>query len=197
MTVRVEVLTGEALAAALPAVARLRIEVFRDFPYLYDGSEDYERRYLATFAAARGAVMVAALDGDEVVGAATGAPMAEELAAFREPFAARGLDVDRIFYCAESVLRPAWRGLGLGHRFFDLREAHARGLGGFTHATFCAVVRPPDHPLRPAAYRPLDAFWRKRGYEPVEGLTTTFPWKDVDQPGETEKTMQFWMRALA
>ena len=196
MTLRVDLLTGAALQAALPAVARLRIEVFRDFPYLYDGSEEYERRYLATFAAARGAVMVAALQGDEVVGVSTGVPMAEEMPAFRDPFAAHGFDVARVFYCAESVLRPAFRGQGLGHRFFDLREAHARALGGFTHVTFCAVVRPDDHPLRPPGYRPLDVFWRKRGYAPVPGLTTTFAWKDVDCAEETVKTMQFWMRGL-
>ena len=192
----VRTLTGDALQQALPAVARLRIEVFRDFPYLYDGSEDYERRYLATFAAAPGAVLVAAVDGEEVVGASTGAPMAEEMDAFRRPFAERGYDVARVFYCAESVLRPAWRGQGLGHRFFDQREAHARDLGGFTHVAFCAVVRPEDHPLRPPGYRPLDDFWRGRGYAPVAGLTTTFAWKDVDGDGETEKTMQFWVREL-
>ena len=196
MTVRVEMLTGEALAEALPAVARLRIEVFRAWPYLYDGSEDYERRYLEALAAARGAVLVAAIDGDEVVGASTGLPMAEEMAAFRDPLTGHGLDVARIFYCAESVLRPAWRGQRLGNRFFDLRETHARSLGGLTHAVFCAVVRPDDHPLRPSAYRPLDGFWRKRGYAPVAGLTTTFAWKDVDQDAETPKTLQFWMRTL-
>ena len=184
MSLRVEALTGDALAAVLPAVARLRIEVFRDFPYLYDGSEDYERRYLAAFAEARGAVVVAALDGDEVVGVSTGVPLAEEIDAFRTPFAARGYDVERVFYCAESVLRPAYRGRGLGHRFFG-------------HTTFCAVLRPQDHPLRPAGYRPLDAFWRRRGYAPVPGLTTTFSWKDLDRPGETEKPMQFWLRALS
>ena len=84
--------------------------------------------------------------------------------------AASGFDVASIFYCGESVLEPAYRGHGIGHRFFDLREAHARALGGFRSITFCAVVRPPDHPQRPAEYRPLDAFWRKRGYAPVDGL---------------------------
>ena len=43
-------------------------------------------------------------------------------------------------------------------------------LGGFTHCAFCAVVRPPDHPLRPAGYVPLDAFWTARGYAKVEGV---------------------------
>jgi hypothetical protein len=64
------------------------------------------------------------------------------------------------------------------------------------HCAFCAVVRPPTHPLRPEAYQPLDPFWMKRGYTKVEGMTTEFSWKDVDRPDETAKTMQFWMKAL-
>ena len=39
-----------ALEAALGDVAALRIAVFRDWPYLYDGDADYEARYLDTYA---------------------------------------------------------------------------------------------------------------------------------------------------
>ena len=196
MTVRVAPLTGKSMAGALDALARLRIAVFHDWPYLYDGTLEYEQTYLAKLAAARGAVIVAAYDGENIVGCATGAPMAEAEAEVSAPFTARGDDIDRIFYCGESVLLPAYRGRGLGHAFFDHREAQARALGGFTHAAFCAVVRPEDHPLRPKDYVPLDAFWQKRGYAKADGLVTRFAWKDIDRSGETEKPMQFWMRAL-
>jgi GNAT superfamily N-acetyltransferase len=196
MTIRVAPLTGTDMAGALPALARLRIAVFRDWPYLYDGSVAYEERYIARFAEAKGAIVVAAYDGDEVVGCATGAPMAEVEDAFGAPFRERGHDIGRIFYCAESVLLPPWRGRGIGHAFFDHREAHARALGGFTHTAFCAVVRPEDHPLRPRDYVPTEAFWMKRGYAKAQGVTCSFSWKDIDQPGETPKPMQFWMRAL-
>jgi GNAT superfamily N-acetyltransferase len=196
MTVRVAPLTGKSMAGALDALARLRIAVFHDWPYLYDGTLEYEQTYLAKLAAARGAVIVAAYDGENIVGCATGAPMAEAEAEVSAPFAARGYDIGRIFYCGESVLLRAYRGRGLGHAFFDHREAQARALGGFTHAAFCAVVRPEDHPLRPKDYVPLDAFWQKRGYAKADGLVTRFAWKDIDRSGETEKPMQFWMRAL-
>ena len=195
MSLRVEPLTGADLTAALPALARLRIEVFRDFPYLYEGTLDYEAGYVAKFAQADGAVIVGAFDGDRIVGAATGAPMAGQLDAFAEPFRVRGHDIAEIFYFGESVLLPAYRGRGIGHAFFDRREAHARALG-FPVATFCAVVRPDDHPMRPAGYMPLDAFWRKRGYAPVEGLVGQFGWRDVGAAEETQKPMQFWMRRL-
>ena len=50
--IAIETLSGPGLAATLGDVARLRIEVFRAWPYLYDGTVDTEQRYLAEFAAA-------------------------------------------------------------------------------------------------------------------------------------------------
>jgi GNAT superfamily N-acetyltransferase len=196
MTVRVASLTDKHIAAALPSLARLRIAVFRDWPYLYDGSLAYEEKYLGKLADAQGAIVVAAYDGEDIVGGATAAPMAAVEAQFAEPFQARGMDIGRIFYCGESVLLPAYRGRGLGHAFFDRREAQALRLGRFTHTAFCAVVRPEDHRLRPKDYAPLDAFWQRRGYAKADGLLCRFAWKDIDQPAETEKPMQFWMRTL-
>ena len=190
MTVTTRVLTGEALTAALEDVARLRIRVFRDFPYLYDGDADYERAYQSP-----GAVVAVAMDGEKVVGAATGAPMADHAADFGAAFADRPEPMDQIFYCAESVLLRDYRGLGIGHAFFDAREAHARKLG-LAFSAFCSVIRPADHPARPGNYRPLNDFWRKRGYEPLPGVTARFSWKDLGEATDTEKTLQFWMRRL-
>lgn len=195
MTLRIEVLRGAALDAALDDVARLRIAVFRDWPYLYDGDAEYERRYLEVYRTSPGAILVGAFDGARLVGAATGTPMEDHADDFATAFSGTGLALGDIFYCAESVLLPAYRGQGAGHRFFDLREDHARGLGR-RHIAFCAVQRPVDHPLRPAGYAPLDTFWRKRGYVPLAGAVARFDWKDVDQPEETAKPLQFWHKSL-
>jgi GNAT superfamily N-acetyltransferase len=196
MSLEVKSLVGEEIGTVLPDLARLRIIVFRDWPYLYDGSLDYEEKYLAKLAAAKGAVCVIARDGSEIVGASTAAPMVEHADEFAGPFEKAGYDLSKIFYCGESVLLKSHRGHGLGNAFFDHREAQAHRLGGFTHSTFCRVVRPDDHPLKPADYRPLDDFWKKRGYAPVEGLVATYDWTDIDQAGETAHKMQFWMKAL-
>jgi GNAT superfamily N-acetyltransferase len=192
----VKSITGDAIYGVLPDLARLRIAVFRDWPYLYDGTLDYEEKYLNTFAAAKGAVVIAAYDGPLMVGASTGAPMIEHAGEFGEPFRNAGFDMERIFYCGESVLLKSHRGYGLGHAFFDGREAQARKLGGFTQSTFCRVIRADDHPLKPADYRPLDEFWNKRGYRPLPGVIATYDWKDIDQSDETTHEMQFWMKSL-
>jgi GNAT superfamily N-acetyltransferase len=193
--VTVRALTGADLEAALDGVAALRISVFRDWPYLYDGSLEYERAYLQTYRDSPGALLVGAFADDRLVGASTSTPMEDHAEAFAEPLKKIGLPVESILYGAESVLLPAWRGRGLGHRFFDLREAHARRLGR-THVAFCSVKRPEDHPMRPAHFRTNDAFWMGRGYAPLPGVLAEFSWKDVGDAEETVKPLQFWIRAL-
>lgn len=197
MTIAVRPLVGAEIAAALDDLAALRIAVFAAWPYLYDGDRAYEADYLRDYAAAPDAVLVAAFDGEgsggRLVGAATAAPMMHQKAAFREPFAARGIDVTRLFYFGESVLLREYRGHGIGHAFFDAREAAARRAGA-SAACFAAVVRAPDHPARPAGYRPLDDFWHKRGYALVPGLTTQLSWKEHGEAQESPKTMQYWIR---
>jgi GNAT superfamily N-acetyltransferase len=195
VSIAIRPLTGAALQAALPDLARLRIAVFAAWPYLYAGSEDYEREYLAEFTAAADAVLVAAYDGERIVGAATASPLIAQDDYIRAPFVAAGIDPAGLFYFGESVLLPDFRGQGVGHAFFDHREAAARTWGA-SHASFCAVVRPLDHPARPADYIPLDAFWSKRGYAPVAGLVGSFAWQDHGETEETSKPMQYWMREL-
>ena len=193
--IRVARLTGAALARALPDVARLRIEVCRAYPYLYEGAAAYEERYLQVYRDSADAILVGAYDGARLIGAATGAPMEDHADDFGAAFAESGIALDQIFYCAESVLLPEYRGQGIGHRFFDLREAQARQLRR-DYAAFCSVMRPKDHPARPDGYPPLDAFWRKRGYAPLSGAVAQFNWREIGATQESAHDLQVWMRAL-
>lgn len=192
-TLDVRVLKGQALSDAIPHLAALRIEIFRDWPYLYDGDLAYEEAYLAPYRTTDQAVLVGAFDGEVLVGAATAMPLVAHDDTFAAAFDGSGYDPANLFYCAESVLRLAYRGQGVGHAFFDLRERAAREQG-YDHVTFCAVIRSADHPACPTGYRPLDTFWRARGYRPLPGVTAQFDWKDIGSTRQTSKELQFWIR---
>ncbi len=193
--------SGSAIAPYLHHLAQLRIAVFREYPYLYDGDSDYELRYLASYAASALSVFVLARDGEKIVGAATGIPLADDAPPFHAPFRERGIDPRTVFYFGESVLLPGYRGQGIGHCFFDEREQHARehvasGQATFTQTAFAAVDRADDDPRKPASHRGNEAFWRKRGYQRQPGMTMHLPWKELGETCESEKPLTFWLRPL-
>lgn len=189
-------LSGSELMPYIDELAQLRMQVFHDFPYLYDGNMTYEARYLQTYIDAPDSVIVLAFDGERIVGASTGLPLRYETDEVTQPFIEAGLDINEIFYCGESVLLAQFRGQGAGVAFFDHREAHAKSITGINYVCFCGVQRPDNHPARPANYQPLDQFWRNRGYEKRPELNTQFSWTDIGENEETLKPMTFWMKPL-
>lgn len=194
-------LRGDEIGGYLRELAELRITVFREYPYLYDGSLDYELHYLDVYLRSPNSCVILALaqgeasESPRIVGASTAIPLLEADPAFAAPFEQAGLDPTTVFYFGESVLRAEWRGHRLGHAFFDGREAAALAWGA-RYTAFCAVDRPANHPLRPSDYRPHDIFWTKRGYTRWPAVQVHFPWKDIDEATESSKTLTFWGRPL-
>ncbi|MBO1438673.1 GNAT family N-acetyltransferase [Meiothermus sp. CFH 77666] len=195
MSLRLDVFSGAEVAPFIPELARLRMTVFREWPYLYEGSLEYEEHYLAKFLEWPESTLVVVRDGERVVGASTALPLAQAEAEFQEPFVKAGLNPAEWYYFGESVLEAAYRGQGLGVAFFHHREARALQFG-YRLVTFCAVERPANHPLKPSDYVPLDAFWQRRGFTKRPDLVCHFSWQDLGQAQASAKPMVFWVKAL-
>lgn len=189
---RYETAWGPGIAKLIPPLGQLRIRVFYDFPYLYEGSPEYEENYLQVYTKNPLSIAFGVFDGEQLVGATTGMPLKAESKEIQQPFLDRGMNTDEIFYFGESILLEAYRGQGIGHLFFDVREKHALE-NGFKTTAFCSVVRPEDHPLRPADYRPNDVFWSKRGYQ-KQNYSCRMTWLDRNETQETEKELIFWTK---
>ncbi|MDA0812466.1 MAG: GNAT family N-acetyltransferase [Verrucomicrobia bacterium] len=186
---------GAEIDAHGDALGQLRIAVFREFPYLYDGDLDYERAYLKVYAESKESLVVLLHANGQLVGATTCIPMADEAAEFQKPFISAGIDIATVLYFGESIILPEFRGAGAGHGFFARRQQHAVALGAKLMA-FCAVDRPIDHPLRPSNYRPLDEFWRRMGFAKNERLRSHFEWKDIDKDSTSSKQLTYWTKAV-
>jgi GNAT superfamily N-acetyltransferase len=196
MKLSLEALTGSSIESVIADLAALRITVFKEFPYLYAGSLEYEMKYLQTYLECQDSLIVVARDGTRIVGASSALPLIAETSEVQQPFLAHGFDPKTVFYLAESVLLPAYRGQGLGKQFFEAREAQAKNLGGFTWAAFCAVQRAKDHPSRPTSHRDLDGFWQARGYTKRPELSTFFSWQEIGETSQTPKPMTFWLKNI-
>jgi hypothetical protein len=193
---RIKTFKGSEITPYIPDLAQLRIEIFRDFPYLYDGSIQYEENYLKTYTQSQESLAVIVFDRDYAVGVSTGLPMEDETEEFKKPFVEQGYDPKGIFYFGESILKKKYRGRGIYSRFFKEREKHALSLRRFNTICFCGVIRPEDHPLRPGDHQPLDPIWKKFGYTKYPELTTTYVWKDIDKEEDTGKEMVFWLKEI-
>lgn len=196
MHVQVIRLIGEEARPYVNELASLRLQVFHEFPYLYDGTLEYEKQYLEFYFKAKHAfILILKADG-LIIGATTGIWCVEAEESFQKSFVKHGMDPKEIFYFGESVLLKQYRGHGYGKLFFSEREKFASSLGFIKHLSFCAVVRDENDKMKPSDYRPLDEFWLTQGFKKEPGLTTQYAWPDIGQTENTEKTMQFWLKKL-
>ena len=193
MSLIIKECSGRALEPYLDGLGELRITVFREWPYLYEGSLEYERDYLSSYLNSERSLVALVLDEGRVVGATTCMPMAEEGPEFQKAFKDADYDLNTICYFGESILLPEYRGRGLGKEFFQRREAHAARLGSRI-TTFCAVDKALDDPRRPTDYRPLDGLWTAQGYVKQPGLKAQFVWKEIGEESESPKVLTFWTK---
>ncbi len=193
---RVESLSGKMAARYLEPIADMRMRVFRDYPYLYDGSLDYEKEYLSRYFKVDDAKIFLLLSDERIIGITTCMPLMYETATIKKPFEDANLNPAEYFYFGESLLERIYRGQGFGKLFFEYREKEALKHPDIKYTCFCAVNRPNDHPLKPSGYKPLNGFWEKMGYEKQPGLQTEMRWKDIDKDEETTKTLQYWIKKI-
>lgn len=195
MAITEQILTGSAVEDCLNDIASLRIEIFREFPYLYDGRREDELHYLKLYSATHESFVIIVNDGEKVAGAATGMPLRHEATELVEPFNGTSYPVDEVYYVGELLFYPAYRNRGLGLRLVAQIVQQISFLGTYRYLTCATVVRPDDHPLRPADYIPIDRFLAHTGFNPLPEITTSFTWLETDGVRRSHP-MNFWIKEL-
>ncbi|MGD9593120.1 MAG: hypothetical protein AB7V32_11425 [Candidatus Berkiella sp.] len=191
----IAVFKGKQTHQHIDKLAHLRINVFKEYPYLYDGSLDNERTYLKTYTECDESILIVIFDNKEIVGASTAIPLAFETPECQQPFIENNLPISDIFYFGESVLLPAYRHRGVYKHFFSQREKAAKDYGS-KQAAFCAVLRDENDTRKPMDYVPLNDIWHHFGYQQHPKLLAYYEWLEVNQSQKTKKPMTFWMKTL-
>lgn len=159
-------LRGLAINPYLSSVAKLEIDIFREYPYLYEENLVNQINYVKRYAECVNSIMVLVLDGNDIVGVSTGIPLSFDTEKFKKTFVDNGVDIQQVYYLGESLLLPAYRGKKIYHDFFEKRETAAMECG-CTISAFISVERPLDDPRRPVDYVPLDMVWHLLGMKNI------------------------------
>jgi GNAT superfamily N-acetyltransferase len=192
---KIERLKGKQVHNYIDDLAKLRIQIFKEYPYLYEGNLSYEIDYLNTYTACDESILIVASMKSKIIGVSTAIPLEYEMAECQKPFLDTHLPISKIFYLGESVLLPEYRGQGIYRQFFDQREKAAMEYGSLI-TTFCAVSREADDPRSPKGYEPLDNIWQHFGYQKHPELCAYYKWQEIGDTVQTSKPMIFWMKYL-
>jgi hypothetical protein len=194
--IHVRSFTGNGLKPYLHSLAKLRMEVFREFPYFEEPDLERELQLIRKVFQSKESIGVLIFDNTTLVGVSLGYPLLVEEPSLQRPFKERGLDVASYFFFGDSTLLKTYRGRGIGHHFFDAREAHVAHYKKYKHICFCVPERLETDPQRPKDFIPLHDFWRKRGYIQHPELHCFLSWKNVGETTPTEKKMVYWIKDL-
>ncbi|MCD6047068.1 MAG: hypothetical protein K0S08_715 [Gammaproteobacteria bacterium] len=195
---RIELFEGKEVTQFIEEVSRLRIEIFKEYPYLYEGDLEYERNYMAAYAKDPHALLAVAFDDKKIVGVSTGIPLNSDsiiVADLKQKFHAIGRDPSLYYYYGEVIILPEYRGQGLTTKLYATKEARAQNWG-YEKACILTVKRPDEHPLKPAGYRPTDQLWERLGFHKDPRFEIEFHWETIIDRQGTHKDMlnpmEFW-----
>ncbi|WBF66921.1 GNAT family N-acetyltransferase [Desulfovibrio subterraneus] len=195
MNFRTRMVKGAELLPHLESLADLRLTIFCEFPYLYQGDKSHELDYLKVYAESPDAMAIMGWEGEAVAGAVTGVPLASEAAEFTAGFAGTAYPVEQGYYIGELLFHRQFRGGGRGSVLLEQAEAHVRSLNRFRYLACATVVRPDNHPMRPSDFVPIERFLQRHAYDRMDGVTTMMQWPELGG-ASLEHVMQFWVKEL-
>jgi len=195
MNVSELMLQGADILGHLENIARLRLSLFREYPYLYAGKMKYELQYLQHYANKDEATVIVSSYENQLAGAVTAIPLQYESEEMIAPVAATSYMVERTYYIGELLFYPEYRNKGLGTRLLSRIEEHVLNLQDYDYLICATVIRPENHPLIPAGYVPIERFLQRNRFAKLPGVSTHSAWKETDGTRKNHE-MQFWLKAV-
>jgi GNAT superfamily N-acetyltransferase len=195
-SIKILQLQGEKIIPYLDDLAKLRIAVFKEYPYLYEGDSAAEANFIKKYINCAHAILFVVLHDNKVVGVATGLPLEFEFDAIKQPFIDNNLIIKNIYYLGDQILLPEYRGQGIGKKFFTGMEAGIKNFNQYSCIAFCAIERDISHPKKPKNYQSLDEYYKKHGYKKHPELVAKIPWAEIGSAEKINHTLVFWLKNI-
>jgi hypothetical protein len=195
-SINIEVLKGTEVIPYLQKLAELRIDFYRNYPYLYEGNITDEKAYLSMYAKSKDSLLVIAKNGDDIVGAVTGIPMLESKEENKQLFAQKQIPAEHIFYLGELVLSQDYQNNTIQESLYLQLENAVKELEKYSLLAVCEIERSPDDTKKPVSAFSSEVIWTGRGFTKQPQLYTTDAWKDVGDLEKSDHHLFFWYKAL-
>lgn len=196
----IKLLTKEELKPLLPFVAALRIKIFREYPYLYEGDFIEEMEDLRNCSQKSHNAVAIACHNNIPIGFLYGIPLTEFASHFENPvvdlFKEKKLAPETCYYFADIIILPEHRGNHLSKKLFDTLETYAQEQG-YCSASFITESH-EFHPLKPVDYKSLDPLWNSLNYKKT-GLVSHGSWQTHKADGTIVKELHvadIWFKNL-
>jgi len=187
---------GEEILPFLDEVAALRIDIFREWPYLYEGDIETEKKYLKVYGDTKDSILILAKDQEKIVGVVMGLPVADSMKQIQNEYLRKKVSMDGGFYLADAILMPPYRARGIGKQMLQKFEASVLEMHKYDQISCCEIVRDNNHPMRPEDYQSLDPFWDRLGFHVSLGWQTSFDYLDIGNSVDTPHFMRFRCKTI-
>ncbi|MFA8450044.1 MAG: GNAT family N-acetyltransferase [Bacteroidales bacterium] len=197
MNFTIDFLKKEQIKEVIPFLSKLRIKIFKEYPYLYDGDLEYEKEYLNTYANSKNAFVISLSLNNRIIGACTAIPLLEEVDEFKTPLTKENYKIEELFYIGEIILEKEFRNCGKGKELMQTAITYIKNnYPKYKKIIICTVNRDNNSYPIPNEYKDLKYLWEKFNFKKLERPIAYFSWKEINETEESLKPMNFWITTV-
>jgi ribosomal protein S18 acetylase RimI-like enzyme len=200
LSTTIDIFVGKETAKYIDIVSEWRIKLFREYPYLYVGDIEYEKKYMQGHATDKQAMIAIAKVDGMLAGFSTGFPLisdSEIVADVKKLVSQAGDDIADYYYYGEIMVLPEFRGRGLASMLYTAQDNLIKSWE-FKHVCISTVVQEENHPLKPAGYKSTEGMFEHMGFVKNK-LMINYPWPTIQHDQsikEVNHQLACWTKSL-
>lgn len=191
--IQIKTFRGEEITPYTKEFIQIVDQIYREYPYLYNGDDKEYEDYLASYSKTKEAMICFAFEGKEVIGIAAGMPMSMTRKSYQKPLLANSYKLDSLFYLGEFGLKPEYHGKGIEEKMYQEIENFA--LAGQFKELFLFEVE-SSKPVAKKSYIPQNDFWKKNGFIRHPELNFVINWVNINEKFESPHLAIYWIKKL-